>query len=56
MKVSGASSAYPVTDIERAVLVLKKQQDTQKAQAQALVDLIGAASATGVGSRLNVYA
>jgi hypothetical protein len=54
MKISGASAAAAQT--ERAVLVLKKQQDTQKAQAQALLDLVNNASLTGVGTRINTYA
>ena len=39
----------------RAILITKKQQDAQKAEAQALVDLIKQ-SVDGVGQRINVYA
>lgn len=44
---------------ERAVLVLKKQQDVAEAQAAALISLIQAVpvpSAEGVGTRINTYA
>jgi hypothetical protein len=39
----------------RAILIAKKQQDVQKSEGQALVDLIKR-SADGVGQRINVYA
>lgn len=39
----------------RAVLIAKKQQDVQKNQGRALVDLIKQ-SVDGVGQRINVYA
>ena len=38
-----------------AILAVKKQQDVQKSEGQALVDLIKR-SADGVGQRINVYA
>jgi hypothetical protein len=50
---SDASSAAAGTD--RAILVAKKQQDVEKDQAQALIDLVKK-SADGVGQLLNVYA
>lgn len=60
MGISGASghSSYrspAALEAERAVLVMKKQQDSVKAQAQAVVQLIEGASPT-VGTRLSVYA
>ena len=39
----------------RAILILKKQQDVQKSEGQALVDLIKQ-TVDGVGQRINVYA
>lgn len=60
MGISGASgsSGYQspaALEAERAVLVLKKQQEAMKAQAQAVVQLIEGAS-PNVGTRLSVYA
>ena len=42
-------------EIARVVLIAKKQQDVQRTQAQALVDLVKQ-TADGVGQRINVYA
>lgn len=60
MSVSGVSSASyqpaAAAATERAVLVLKKQQDSAKIQAQALVDLISQTPPGPVGRRINVYA
>lgn len=62
MTVSGVSSgASPsgsaaAASTERTILVLKKEQDAARVQAQALVELINDASSTEVGRRLSVYA
>jgi len=55
--VSGGSFACDScgSDEVRAILIAKKQQDVQKNQGQALVDLIKQ-SVDGVGQRINVYA
>ena len=60
MSVSGISAGPSACDScgsgeVRAILITKKQQDAQKAEAQALVDLIKQ-SVDGVGQRINVYA
>ncbi|MEZ5283872.1 MAG: putative motility protein [Vicinamibacterales bacterium] len=43
-------------ETERAVLVLRKQRDTQQAQAQALIQLVEQASPDGKGRLINVRA
>ena len=60
MSVSGVSAGASACDSAgsaevRALLILKKQQDVQKSEGQALVDLI-TRSTDGVGQRINVYA
>ena len=42
-------------EVARVVLTAKKQQDVQKTEAQALLDLVKR-SADGVGQRIDVYA
>lgn len=61
MDISGiAGGAYvpspAVTEDARGILVLKKQQDVAKAQAQALIDLITQATSGDTGRYLSVYA
>jgi hypothetical protein len=57
MRISGNSPSYQsaeATAAERALMILKKQQDVAKNVGQALVALIdGASSGNG---RINVYA
>jgi hypothetical protein len=62
MSVSGVSgsSGYQSPEmqaVERDTLVLKKHQDVQKAQAEALVQLVqNATPQDGVGTLVNAYA
>lgn len=60
MSVSAVSAGPSACDSSgsdevRAILILKKQQDVQKNEGQALVNLIKQ-SVDGVGQRINVYA
>ena len=57
MGVSGVSScgSSDCAEVTREVLVVKKQQDVQKTEAQALLDLVKQ-SVDGVGQRINVLA
>ena len=55
--VAGGASSCGSSDCEmtREVLVVKKQQDVQKTEAQALLSLIKQTT-EGVGQRINVLA
>jgi hypothetical protein len=59
-QVPNGSSSYQspaALEAERAVLVLKKQQDVAEAQGAALIALIEqSVSSPDVGTRINVYA
>jgi hypothetical protein len=58
--LSAAQSAQSAADaqVERVVLTLKKQQDVQQDQAQALINLVKNAAPSGgdVGTLISVYA
>jgi hypothetical protein len=57
--VSGgqSSSQLPATlEITRQTLVLKKEQDAARIEAQALTDLIKSAGANATSAGINVYA
>ena len=59
MSVSGVSSSgytpKEVQEAQRAVMVVKKEQDVTKEQAQALADLVKQ-STDGIGQQIDVYA
>jgi hypothetical protein len=61
MSVSAVAGSAPscessdCAEVARVILVAKKQQDVQKTEAQALLDLVKQ-SVDGVGQRINVYA
>ncbi len=53
----GANAPSPaISEDARGILVLKKQQDVAKAQAQALIDLITQATSGDTGRYISVYA
>lgn len=60
VSVSGVGSSLSqlpaAREAERVMLMLKKQQDTVKIQAQAIIQLIDAASPRQMGGRVNGYA
>ncbi len=61
MNVSDILSASPTLsrasqDMQRATLVLKKQQDVSEAQAAALIDMMKKSMPEGVGQQINVLA
>jgi hypothetical protein len=53
---SGAAAAPAVTDANRTVMVLRKQQDAVKQEGQALVDLIQQPAVDQTGGRFSAYA
>ena len=55
MSIPAVSGSAAGVEVDRATLVLKKQQDVQKAQAQALIQLVQQAT-DGTGRIVDVRA